>query len=366
MGLPRLSMFGNIFKFGNKKFVGIDIGTSSIRAVEISGRGQKKMLENYGEISNLLFQEKPFRVFDKDTLVLSDSNIADALQLIYSEAGIQAKDVIFSIPDFCTFFTNFELPAMSKEELGEAIKYEVRSYVPLPLSEVTLDWIVTSGEIGKTPLKVLVVAILNDVIEQYQNIARLSGLNLKILEPEVFALARASIKKEDAEKIITLVDIGARSTTCSILEKGILKMSHSFNVAGSELTQVLARALNIDYGKAETLKRKYGLLAVENSEGNGDIKKILLPIVDSIIEEIKKAWRDFYKNEGKETDKVVLSGGLVLLPGLVEYFSQEIKKEIEVVNPFAGMQYSPVLEEKLKERGPSYAVGVGLALKGFE
>lgn len=360
-------MFGKIFKFGTKKFVGIDIGTSSIRAVEISGRGQNRRLENYGEISNLLFQERPFRVFDKDTLLLSDSDIADAIQLIYQETGVQTREAVFSIPDFCSFFTSFELPTMSKEEIEEAVRYEVRSYVPLPVSEITLDWIITSGEVSKTPLKILVVAILNDVIEQYQNIARFSRLNLKVLEPEVFAMARSTIKKEDGNKIINLVDMGARSTTSNILEKGVLKMSHSFNVGGSELTQVLAKALNIDYNKAEALKRKYGLAAVtEDPEAKQNVREILLPLVDSIVEEIKKTWRDFYKNEGKEIEKVIISGGLTLLPNLKEYFSEEFKKEIQIADPFLGIQYPPVLEPVLKKRGPSYSVAVGLALKGFE
>lgn len=360
-------MFGNIFRIRPKKFVGIDIGTFSIRAVEISGKRQKKQLENYGEIDHLIFDTKPFRVFEKETLVLSDDEIAQAIQLIYEEAGIQTRDAIFSIPDFCSFFTNFELPVMSKEELDEAIKYELRSYVPIPISEITIDWAVTEGEIGKTPTKVLVVAILNDIIEQYQNIARSANVDLKVLEPEVFALARAVVKNADREKLIALVDIGARTTTSSIFEKGTLKTSHSFNIAGNELTQVLAKSLNIDYNKAEAAKMKYGLTpGSENLPGGKNVGSILSPIVDAITEDIKKALRDLYVSQGKEVEKIILAGAQARLPYLKEYFASDFKKEVEIADPFSGIIFPPALEPVLKERGPSYAIAVGLALKGLE
>lgn len=389
-------MFQNIFRKRPKKFLGVDIGTSCIRVVEIGRRGQMRKLENYGETETSLAEGRPFRTFKKDTLLLSDKNIAKAVQAICNEARIRTKEVNFSIPDFCSFFTTFGMPAMSKEELSEAIRYEVRPYIPLPLSEITLDWTITEGEPSKSPLKILVVAVPNEVIAQYQEIARLSNLKLKVLEPEVFALARASIgnkknkREKEEKKVIGLIDIGARSTTCSIFEQKILKISHSFNIAGNELTERLAKSLNIDYNKAEELKRKYGLTLTphhfseekdgqsnstksgagfsesEVKESQQNIRKILIPLVDSILEEIKKVFRDFYQNEGKEIEKIILTGGLALLPGLKEYLFVELKKEVVISNPFLNISYPPILKETLKEKGPCYTVAVGLALKGLE
>ena len=226
---------------------------------------------------------------------------------------------------------------------------------------MTLDWSVIEGEPSKTPLKVLVVAIPTDIVVQYQEIAQLSDLKLKFLESEVFSLARASIKNNKGEKITGLIDIGARSTTCSVLEKGILKVSHSFNVGGNELTDVIAKSLNIDYNKAEETKRKYGLIPDKEN-----IRKILIPLVDSILEEIKKAFRDFYLEEGKEVEEIILSGGLALMLGLKEYFFTTFKKEVALADPFLRIDCPPVLVETLKEIGPNYAIAVGLALKGLE
>lgn len=359
-------------RFGTKKFLGIDIGTSHIRVIELGERGRVIRLENYGEIDTSFISQKPFRFFKKNTLLFSNRDVAEAVQLICKEAKMQTKEVNFSIPDFCSFFTSFEMPAMSKEELPEAIKYEVRPYIPLPLSEITLDWLITKGETSKTPLEVLVVAIPNDIIKQYQTIADLSGLKLKILEPEVFSLARALIKNkknkreknEEYERVIGLVDIGARSTTCSVFEGETLKTSHSFNVAGNELTQRLAKSLNIGYNKAEELKRKHGLVLANNGPKN--IREILIPSIDSILGEIKEALRNFYQSRGKEVEKIILSGGLALLPGLKEYFFVELKKEIVISNPFLDISYPSILKGVLEKRGPFYAVAVGLALKGLK
>lgn len=365
-------MFRNIrelFRIRPKKSLGIDVGTSSIRVVELRRRAQTYRLLNYGEAGLSFIKETPFRVYKRDTLLLSNKKIAGAINTICREAGVQTKDVSFSIPDYCSFSTSFELPPMSKEEIPEAVNYEVRPYVPLPLSEITLDWSIVEGEIGRTRLKLLVVAIPNDVISQYQEIAHLSNLNLRFLEPEIFSLARALIrdKGKGEKKAISLIDIGARSTTCSILEKGALKMSHTCSIAGNELTELIARSLNIDYNKAEELKNKFGLLLNQSGKAEKkDVRKILVPLIDSILGETKKVFRDFYQSEGKEVEKIVLAGGVALMPGLKEYFSAELKKETILADPFSGITCPTILSKSLKKMGPSYAIAVGVALKGLE
>lgn len=349
----------NLFKFRPKNFLGIDVGASFIRIVELSKRAQTFQLENYGEMGLSSLNDKPFRIFKKKNLSLSNKEIAKAIQAIIKEAEIETKEVSCSIPDFCSFFTKVELPVMDKDEVPQAVKYQVRPYVPLPLEDVTLDWSVIEGEPSKTDLKILVVAIPNDVITQYQEIAQLADLKLKFLEPEVFALARATNKNTKEKKIIGLIDIGARSTTCSVLEQRVLKISHSFNIAGQELTEVIARSLNIGYNKAEDIKRKQGLLSEQ-------VRKILLPLVGSILEEIKKAFRNFYLQEGKEIEKIILAGGLCLMPGLKEFFSAELKKPVNIADPFLDIACPAVLTETLKQIGPYYGVALGLSLKGLE
>jgi type IV pilus assembly protein PilM len=363
-----LGSFGNIFGFGAKKFLGIDIGTSSIRIVELMKKKKALYLSNYGELQSTSFIKKPFKIYYKDSVSLSNKEVGEAIKAILEEAQIETRETSLAIPDFSSFFTSFEIPTMTEEEIGQTVQYEVRPYIPLPLSEVTLDWIIIGGEPSKTPLKVLVVAIPNDAISQYREIAETAQLELKSLESEVFALARSAINfiKSNGydKKTVGLIDIGARSTTCSILENGILKSSYSFKMGGNDLTEVVAKSLNIDYNKAEGIKVKYGLTAKD--EINKDIRRILIPLIDSIMGEVKESFRAFYLQEGKEIEGIVLCGGIAAMPGLKEYLSSGTKKEVVIANPFSNINYPSVIDKNLKEMSPSYAIAVGLALHGLE
>ena len=361
-----LLKFKSFFRVRPKNFLGIDVGASSIRMVELGRKGQVFKLDNYGEVKLSDFNNRPIKIFKKNTLSLSNRDISKVIKALLKETGIKIREVAFSIPDFGSFFTGIELPVMNKDEISEAVKYQVRPYIPLPLSEVTLDWSIIEGDPSKTAVKILVVAIPNNIIVHYQEIAQLSGLELKFLEPEVFSLGRSSVRGENAKKIIGLIDVGAWSTTCSVLDKGVLKISHSFNIAGNDLTKVVARFLNIDYNKAESIKEKYGLLPREGEENNKNIRKILIPLVGSILQEVKKAFHNFYLQEGKEIDKIILAGGLSKMPGLKEFFSVELKKQIVIADSFLDIASPPILADVLKEMGPYYSIALGLSMKGLE
>ncbi len=359
-------MFGSLFRFGSKSHVGIDVGTSSTRVVEIKKAGGDFELQNYGELRISKTNGKSYRLYRKDNLLLSAKAVADAIWAVKKETEIKTKECSFSIPDFSTFFTTLDLPIMDKEELPEAIRYEVRPYIPLPLSEIKVEWLVVEGTISKTPLKLLVVAIPNDTIDQYQEIAKRADLDIKALEPEIFSLVRSTVKKEDG--VVALVDLGARSTTCSIVENGIVKLSHSFNRGGNQLTDTLASSLNINHNEAKEIKEKYGISPGE-VQVNGkdiDVQKILMPLVDFILGEVKKVLRNFYQEEGKKMKKIILAGGVSLMPGLKNYFFSESKTEIQIADPFASLKFDPKLKKALKKEGPSYAIAVGLALKGLK
>lgn len=350
-------MAWDIFKGGSKSFLGIDIGTSAVKIVELSRFGNKKKLENYGEMRSVALYEKEFRTFEKSTLSLSNQDIVRAISAILTEAKIPTRKAVFSIPDFSTFFTTFNLPAMTQEERPQAVQYEARQHIPLPLSEVTLDW----QEIA--PNRILLVAVPNEVINQYQEIALKAQLELLAMEAEVFGLARALAKNNTTGALLTvaLMDIGARSTTISIVDKGILKISHSFDASGNDFTNLIAKSFNLGHQEAEAFKNQHGLLADESKT-----REVLLPFVDLILGEIQKIFQSFYQTEKREVQKLTIAGGSALLPGLIDYFSQSIKKPVEAANPFSNIYYPPLLEETLKIMGPGYAIAVGAALRGLE
>ena len=351
-----------------QNFLGIDIGTSSIRVVELFGWGGVRRLENYGEISAEVLYKKPFRTFEKSTLLLSSQDISRAIKAIIEETSIKAKRVAFSLPDFSTFFTTFQLPPMTKEEIPQAVKAEAKRHVPLPLGEVILDWqLISNPEKSKVKnIEILLVAVPSEIINQYQRIANNLGFKHIVLEAEIFGLIRSLIKRGE-EKVIGLVDIGTRSTTCSIIEKKVLKVSRSFDLSGGDFTERVSKGLSVDYKTAEELKNKYGILSFKEKKEEGNVGEILTPLVDLIIREIDKIFMNFRLKEKKEVEKVILAGGTAFLPGLLEYFKNHLTdKEIEIANPFLNIHFPPILEDTLKEMGPSYAIAIGMALRGLE
>jgi type IV pilus assembly protein PilM len=347
-----------------KSSVGIDIGTSEIKVVQLSSFAGRIKLENYGQISSKALYQKPFRTFEKSTLLLSTQDIVKAIRAVFEEAEIKTKTAYFSIPDFATFFTTFELPPMTKEEIPFAVEAEARRHIPLPLSEVVWDWQIIGKRpfVGKERVRILLASVAKEVINQYTLIAKSLGIENSFFEAETFSLVRALCQKN---RIVSLIDIGARTTSCSIAEGKVLKISRSFDLSEDEFAQVISKSLGIEPELAEELKRKYGILGGESREGR-EIREILIPLINSLLREIEQTFLSFRNIEGKEVEKIILAGGAANLPGLLQYFQNYFKKEVEIANPFKGIYFPAILEETLKEIGPSFSIAVGLAQRAFE
>jgi len=348
--------------FFPKRMVGVDIGTASIKIVELSRWGHGKTLENYGEIKSESLYKEPFRSTEKKGgYLLSNYFVSRAIRAVLDEARIKTKAVIFSIPDFSTFCTSFELPPMSANELNEAVYYNAAQYIPLPVTETTLDWRLIRGTPGVkgSPLEIFLVAIPNHIVEDYQKVAQLAGLELYAVEAEVLGLARSLLK--DDRGCSCFIDIGVQSTTINIVERKSLKKSYSFDFAGSQLTYSVASSLGLGHAEAEELKNKEGLISTKE-----EISKILYLLIDPLIVEVKKVLSDFYIQENKEVDAIYLTGGTSAMPGLKEYFAEVLKKKVEIPNCFSELLYPPILEETLGKMAPSFSVATGVALGGLE
>jgi len=342
-----------------KSFLGIDIGNSSLKVTEISGWGERRTLKNYGEIRVRTLYDEPFRTFDKDALLLSSNDISKALKAIFEETHMKEKRAIFSISDFSSFFTSFQLPPMKDKELADAVRFEARRHVPLSLSEVVLDWQLLEKRKGKNqPHNVLLVAVPKEVISQYEDIARYAGLELVALEAEVFGSIRSSLK--DEEEPVVLLDIGSQTTTVSVVYKEVLWISHSIDTGGNSFTERIARVLSIDYRQGEEEKFAKGIHVVA-----GNVQ-VLLPIVDLLLAEIRKSIDSFHPHDKKQVQKIMLGGGAASLLGLREYIEKQMDKKTELINPFRHILYPPILEDAMKDMGPSYAVAVGMGLRGFD
>lgn len=354
--------------FGKRKNqfgLGVDIGTKGIKMVEVSKKKGRIVLENYGEVNLDVAGKQFFRYFDKNTLNPSIENITRAIKAILSESEIKTEKAVFSLPDFATFFITFELPSMTRKELDSAVGFEARKYIPLPLSEVVLDWQVFNRDLKEGVNKVLMMAIPKVLVEHYKHIAEQSGLELVALEAEAVALKRALVK--DTDPISCLVEMGFQSTNVTIVDSGLIKTSFSFDIAGKDLTLTLSETLGMDFGLAENLKIKNGL-----SSDNDEAATVLASVLTLIIEKVKKVIRDFQAKENKKVEQLILSGGTSRMTGIVDYF-REIFNYAEFGNikvnlgePFNDVVYPPAIEKRIKGSSQVFAIALGEALKKFE
>ncbi len=327
----------NLFKkLFPRRIVGIDIGTWAIKMVEISSWGKSKTLKNYSQVKSELVLKKPLGQKGENTTIPSDL-AALAIREMLDEAKIKTKAVIFSVPDFSTFCTTFEIPLMPEKEVPGAILYNASRYLTLPISEVTLDWRIVSDIVSENAsgIKVFVVAIPNQAVQEYKTIAKNAGLELYAIESEVFGITRALIK--DDKKTICLVDIGVQSSTLNIIDRGLLKRSYSFNFNKEQLPENLV----FEGQKLESL-------------------------FEPLFTEIKNISNEFYQSEQKEIEELYLTGGRANLPGLKEYFTKSIGKQASIPNCFMGFSYPKILEDTLFDMSPSFSAATGVALNGLD
>lgn len=366
-----------------KSFLGVDIGTSAIKVVQLSKERDTYRLENYGEIK-FSEEEAPMEVYQQSSLKMLDEQVADLLKKIIAETGITATQAAFSLPVFSSFSTIIELPPMPKDEMEKAIQFEARQYVPIPISEVSLDSLVIGEEHKmhkenganarneeerqkeaqpsaaqkKKHVEVLLVAVPNEIKKKYQHIAELAGLDLVALEMETFPLARALLKGDPA--ITVIADVGARSTDICIVDNGFVRISHNFEFSGVDITKAYAEFAKLNFIDAERAKKVTGL---DLTPGQLAEAKALVGIVDNIINEIDRIIHSYFNKTGREVKRVVLAGGVSFMPGFVERLQEKLSAPVMVGNPFENLAWQKELEKTLTDIGPSFGVAVGLAMR---
>ena len=290
------------------------------------------------------------------SLFYSNTEVAEALKHLLEKSGSKTKKAYLSIPDFVTFFTSFNLPPMKKEEIDSAVEFHSRQYIPLPISEVVLDWFLSEGKEGEN-MRVNLIAVPKEVIAQYQEIAQLSGIEIISLEGEMFALVRSLTRNKSG--VVAVVDIGEQSTLLAIAENGVLKTTHSLEIAGNMLIEQVAKTAGIEYNEAREAIMQYGVVE-EN------VKKSIGALANSLFMEILRVVGIFEKKEGKQVNEVVIAGGFSLLPGVMGLAEEAIDKKIITRNCFEGIRAPEPLQQELMKISASHAIAMGAALNGIK
>ena len=335
--------------FGSKSILGIDLGTSGIKIAELSRAGSRFELKNYGILD--------FVPKDKSSPRLNDQLLISGLKDLLNKGKFSTKDVIASISAFLTFTTIIEMPYLSEKDLGKAIPFEARKYIPIPLKEVVLDWsIINVKQAGDhTNVEVFLAAVPKDQTERYKNIFISAGLNLKALELENIALSRA-LSEENLSPLV-IINLGGWSTSISVFENRFERISRNYEVGGFEIAKTLSEALSVSFEEAEKIKKTEGL-----KSGSSNFA-IIAPLVDLIVLEAKKIVSNYEENRKVKISKVILAGGQANMPGLKDYFSEKLGKEALLGNPFRNISYDRALEPVLKTLSAYLSVAVGLAMR---
>lgn len=358
-GILERNMPFNLFK--SKSKLGVDIGTSSIKIVELSQDAGRWKLENYGLYE--LRAQSGGADTAKTIMDLSDDEIIAAIKDILSTAGIKARDTVASISSSSTFATVIQMPYVSEEDLAKTVPFEARKYVPVPLDQVVLDWsIVGVADGAKAPqagttVEVFLAAVPKDETARYQRIARGAGLNLVALELENSSIIRGLLGNDLSPTAI--LNVGGRSTSIIIVAKGYERLAHNYEIGGYEITKAVANALNITPEQAESLKRKYGL--IDSPENKA--RAAMLSLVDMMVFETMKTVESYEQSRNQRISRVVVVGGLANMPGLANYLKQRISRDVLVGNVFARMVVPQELAPLQQALSNTLSIAVGAAMR---
>ena len=355
--------------------LGLDIGTSAIKIVELDKKSGRFSLNNYGifelkgsSSAKSLAVNQSVQSLEawQSILKMPDQEIVNGIEELIKKADIKSTDVVASIPSFSTFATVIEMPYTSNEDLARAIPFEAKKYVPIPLDEVILDWsivgVANSGQLSgifakPSMVEIFLAAVPRDETTRYQNIMKSVGLNMRALELENSALIRSLLGNDLSCNAI--VNIGGRSTSIMIVNKGYERISHNYEIGGFEITKAISQSLGVGLEKAEDLKRKFGLKKGEENI----VTDSVISLVDMMIFETQKTVANYEKSKKEKAANVILIGGLINMPGFSDYFKERLNYSVIVGDPFSRVAYPEGLGQIIPELRSTLAIAVGLAMR---
>lgn len=339
-----------------KSLLGLDIGSHSIKLIEVAKSGSTNTLLAAGSIPT------PPKALSS-SLEGDKQAVAAAIRQLVHDTGAKSGSVAIALPESQVFTRVIQVPALSSRELTSAITWEAEQYIPLPLDQVNIDYSVLrdAKETGTDKMDVLLVACPKALLEKYLSIIEMAELVTVAAETEIIATSRALVRSVSTVKnAVLLVSLGAQTTDLAILRGGVLAFTRSIAAGGEALSRALVAGLDFNTSQAEEFKRTYGL---EQDKLQGKIVTAVKPIMDTIVGEMKRAIA-FYteKHKDERVEAVLLSGGTAKLPGMVVYIAQSLGIEAQLANPWVGITRDPRFHV-LDTEGPTFTVSVGLALR---
>lgn len=352
-----------MFEFGKNVFLGLDIGTSSVKMAEITVTEGKSVLTNYAwmPIENLAKKSGYSGDFFESTL-------PGYIKKMIAEAGFKGKNVYVSIPAFGGLITLIDFPDMPKQDVAQAIKFEAHKYIPIALEEVVISWGIIGEEKeggsvgaqdeGEKKMQVLLVAASKNKVAKYENLVKNIGLNLESIEIEVFSMVNSLVGNDQGTFVI--LDIGSKVCNIILVSKGVIVGNRNLDLGGNDLTKTIASSMGIDEERAESLK-------ISEKNFFSKDSSIKFPALEMIMGEISRLVEISVKDRRiSKIDAIILSGGSAKLTGLAEYLTNAFSVKTIIGNPLSRVGYDKRLQPLVEKIQTNLSVCIGLALKGAE
>jgi len=358
-----MSFLSSVFKKKRSNSVlGLDIGASSLKVVQLRKEGETAVLETYGELSLGPYSGNEV---GQSTNLPADK-IAETLRDLLREANVTTQDAGVSIPFARSLLRLITLPKRDDpNEQRTVVELEARKYIPVPVSEVQLDWFtlpeaLAEGQQPSDKVKVLVVAVHNDELSLLEGVVAGANLQTSFYEIEIFSTIRSVVN--EPVKPVLIIDIGASATKVYVVERGVVALSHNIPEGGQDITRTISTAHGISFKEAEVAKKQFGF----NTTGAPYTLASLELVFSRIFNETKRVIAQYETANEKSVSAVMLTGGGGVIKGLDAYAKDFFSVDVAVADPFSKTEAPAFMRPVLAEIGPEFAVAVGVALRKLE
>jgi len=352
-------MWNSIKKILLKKssdLIGIDIGTGSIKLVEIAWQKNKPVLKNFA------IKELPNNTIE-DGRIIDSPQLTQTLRQLLATTHTSTKNVVVAVGGRVMFARELIFPAMTMVELGEAIKWDLEKYIPYAPNSYYFDYSIVGEGTTKTEIKVLLVAAPLDNIKTLIQMIKDVGLILVAVDVEPLALYRIFT---DAEKSM-VIDIGALLSQITVFQNGSPAVIRNIPIGGQNFTNVIMQALKIEYNQAEHIKQQRLILLQEDVETEYiDVKHQLELLVAEFARDIRRT-AEYFQQQNKDViiDKIFITGGGAKLGNLVKTLALQVDMPAVMFDPLSKLKIPASFDrKKLEQVAPQLGTAIGLALRG--
>ena len=351
-----------------KETFGMDISDQSLKIIKLKKKGKFFSLASFNEIEIKPGIIAKGVIQDEDSLV---KIIKAACQNVQGEK-LKTNYVIASLPEEKSFSQVIQMPKMKNEELKSAVIFEAENYIPLPISEVYLDFQAIEPVYNHlNHLDVLIVAMPKKIVNSYVACLKKAGLIPLALEIESEAIARALVKNEISMSPVILIDFGKNSTDFIIFAGRSIQFTTSIPVSSSQLTSAIAKSFDVDIKKADKIKTKFDLISSSKDARSEKTYEAISPILEELVEHIKK-YLNFYQDHtshehlssNQKVQKIFICGGGAELKGLPEFLSEKLKTPVEVGDFWVNFSIKKS-DSAFHQKSLSFITALGLALRGI-